>query len=314
MFRITKHIERLLLVHDCVIIPGIGGFVLQTVSATYRKIDHSFQPMQKEIVFNTSLQHNDGLLAESYMQSYNTDFRKAQSMVDEDIVEMKSSLHQFGKVSLESIGSLTLGTEGQFMFHQGKADTFNVDYYGMSSFHFPALPVIERDDEGVIITEKKKDTFYIPVSMRLVRGTVAVAAAILLFLLISTPVKDVKQSAYTASMIPCELLSITPSPIVKEIVPEVIEEIAPVVEQPTQTVVSNKTFHIIIGSFPTEDKANEFLSAVDKSQYGNAGVVLRDDRYRVYANKFDNREDAESFLNTVRDTEKHKDAWMFISK
>ncbi len=314
MLRITKHIERLLLVHDCVIIPGIGGFVLQTISATYEKNDHSFRPMRKEIVFNTSLQHNDGLLPESYMQSYHVDFRKAQSMVEEDICEMKSSIQQFGKVSVEKIGSLTVGEEGQYIFHPGKADTFNVDYYGLSSFHFPVLPVVERDDNGAIVTEKKKDIFYIPISMRFIRSTVAVAAAIVLFLLISTPVKDVKQSAYTASMIPTELLSIKAPAVIPEetVLEEAVANPAPV--QTDKTILNKKTYHIIIGSFPNEEKANEYISAIDKSQFSDAGIVLRDGRYRVYADKFDNRKDAESFLTTIRNSEKHKEAWMFISK
>ena len=57
------HIERLLLVHDCVIIPGVGGFVLQTLSAKYQEKDHLFCPESKEIVFNPMLKHNDGLLS-----------------------------------------------------------------------------------------------------------------------------------------------------------------------------------------------------------------------------------------------------------
>jgi glycosidase len=47
-----SHIERLLLMHDCVIIPKVGGFVLQNYPASYNPVDHSFSPSGKEIVFN----------------------------------------------------------------------------------------------------------------------------------------------------------------------------------------------------------------------------------------------------------------------
>ena len=57
MLRIITHIERLLLTHDCVILPKFGGFVLQTLPATYQEEEHLFRPMRKEVMFNVTLQH-----------------------------------------------------------------------------------------------------------------------------------------------------------------------------------------------------------------------------------------------------------------
>ena len=94
MLRIITHIERLLLVHDCVIVPKFGGFVLQTVSAVCNGEEHLFSPQRKEIVFNITLQHNDGLLSESYMQMYGVNYRKAQLMLEEDVDDMKAALQE----------------------------------------------------------------------------------------------------------------------------------------------------------------------------------------------------------------------------
>ena len=52
MLRIITHIERLLLTHDCVILPKFGGFVLQILPATYEEEEYSFRPMRKEVMFN----------------------------------------------------------------------------------------------------------------------------------------------------------------------------------------------------------------------------------------------------------------------
>jgi len=316
MLRITTHIERLLLTHDCVIIPGIGGFVLQTIPSIYRKEDHTFIPMRKEIVFNKALQHNDSLLAGSYMQTYEADYRKAQSMVDDDIAEIRSSLQQYGKISLGHIGSLTRGEEGQLIFQMGKADRFDVDYYGLSSFHFPALPPIEISENQETEIKRKKDTFYIPVSMRFIRGAVASAAAVALFFLVSTPVKEVKQSAYTASILPCEILLPKTATVTDIAEPDskTITVADIVTETPAQPVVPKKMYHIIIGSFPDQEKADEYMTGIDKSLYQETGLIVRDDRYRVYARKFDNRQDAENYLSIIRDSEKYKDAWLFISR
>ena len=100
MLRIITHIERLLLVHDCVIVPKFGGFVLQTVSAVCNGEEHLFSPQRKEIVFNITLQHNDGLLSESYMQMYGVNYRKAQLMLEEDVDDMKAALQEEKSVSI----------------------------------------------------------------------------------------------------------------------------------------------------------------------------------------------------------------------
>jgi len=330
MFRIINHIERLLLMHDCVIIPRFGGFVLQTVSGAYRKEEHAFYPMRKEVVFNPSLQHTDGLLSESYMQVYEVDYKKAQQMLEEDVEELRSDLQRYKKVSLGNIGSFATGAEGQIVFHPGKSDSFDMDNYGLSMFHFPVLPVSTRESEEVaLLTGKKKsraDIFYLPVNRKFLRVVGASAAAVALFLLVSTPVKDINTSAYTASFIPSEFVSKTTTEVFTSTTEaptttvEVKIETQPVTVAPSPNVaapvasVSKKMYHVIIASFPSEKQANDYLSQVNRMVYKNVGMVVRDDKYRIYADKFDNREEAEASIETLRQTEKHKDAWLFIGR
>ena len=136
MLRIITHIERLLLMHDCVILPKFGGFVLQTVPAMCLEEEHSFRPMRKEIMFNVTLQHTDGLLCESYMQTYGVDDRKAQLMLEEDIEALNVSLEQDKRITLGRIGTFSIGEEGQTIFTPGDSGVFNADSYGLPSFHF----------------------------------------------------------------------------------------------------------------------------------------------------------------------------------
>ena len=116
MLRIITHIERLLLTHECVILPKFGGFVLQILPATYEEEEYSFRPMRKEVMFNVTLQHTDGLLSESYMQTYGVDYRKAQLMLEEDIEALNVSLEQDKRITLGRIGTFSIGEEGQTIF------------------------------------------------------------------------------------------------------------------------------------------------------------------------------------------------------
>lgn len=334
MLRIVTHIERLLLVHDCVIVPKFGGFVLQTIPSVHGVEEHTFRPMAKEIVFNMTLQHTDGLLSSSYMQMYDVDYKTAQQLLEEDVDQLNVVLQEQKKISLGMIGTFVLGDEGQIIYSPGEIDLFNVGSYGLPMFHFPALQSVSAKQEEValLIDRKKKDTLYIPINRKLIRLVGASVAAVALFLLVSTPVKDVNQSAYTASFIPSEMISygtlaeasstvetsevvLLPEDELVEMEPVVIETKAVETEAvKAKPVLSAKAYHIVIASFPTENQADDYMSKVDRTICARVSKVARDGKYRIYADKFDNREQAERYLATLRKTDKYKDSWLFISR
>ncbi|MCD8194299.1 MAG: SPOR domain-containing protein [Tannerellaceae bacterium] len=333
MHRIISHIERLLFAHDCIIVPKLGGFVLQIVPAVYREEEHLFIPSRKEVLFNTTLCHDDGLLAESYMQEYGVSFRNASLMVEDDVNQLKETLKYKKRVSLGAIGSFSTGEEGQLIFTSSEGPWLTMDTYGFTEFHFPLLPL---EEEISIRPQKKKDIIYIPVNRRFIQAVAASAAAVLLFLLISTPIEEVNQAAYTASFVPAEIVNakvsgeiktgvesfssvvsttladvMNPGEEAKEEIADPVTIVAPVIDTP---VVRKKMYHIVIASFPTESQATQFISGVDKSICSNVDLILRDNKYRVYADRFDNREDAETYMASIRQDDRYKDAWLFISR
>ena len=79
-------------------------------------------------------------------------------------------------------------------------------------------------------------------------------------------------------------------------------------------VQSKKMYHIVIASFPSESQADEFIAGVDRNECKHVSKVVRDGKYRIYADKFANREAAESYMATLRSNPKYKDAWLFISR
>ena len=222
MDRIIKYIERLLLQHDCVIIPDFGGFVLQSVSAVYLSDEHSFTPSRNEIVFNPTLTHNDGLLVESYMQDYSVDFNKAQQLVYKDVASMKSLLNDNIELQLGSIGFFIKENERiVFMPVKGSVLAYGARSYGLPVFHFLPLssrirPMLVADvatPDGEIVMSVNKDRkrgrnviYSIPVTRSFLRAVAATVAAILLFLFVSTPVSDVNNASYTASFVPQEIM------------------------------------------------------------------------------------------------------------
>ena len=134
--------------------------------------------------------------------------------------------------------------------------------------------------------------------------------------MVSTPVKEVNLSAYTASFVPTEMINYRfeePISQLEEIQvsqeDEIVAEVTPKIEATKETEIAKAA------SAPEVKKqANEYISGVDRAQCKNVSKVVRDGKYRIYADKFNNRADAESYMATLRKIEKYKDAWLFISR
>ena len=52
MIELSRHIENLLLKHNCVIVPQLGGFVTQYVPARYISEEQIFLPPYRSVGFN----------------------------------------------------------------------------------------------------------------------------------------------------------------------------------------------------------------------------------------------------------------------
>lgn len=63
MIELAQHIEALLLENDCVIVPGLGGFVAHYTPAMRVAEENTFLPPTRIIGFNPQLKMNDGLLS-----------------------------------------------------------------------------------------------------------------------------------------------------------------------------------------------------------------------------------------------------------
>lgn len=319
MLRIVSHLECLLVVHDCVIVPRLGGFVLHAASASYSTKDHFFLPMRREIGFNTTLRYNDGLLTESYMKSYGVDCHKAYRMIEDDADEIKSMLFRGQKVSLGTIGSFSLSTEGQVLFEPVDAGFQSMESYGFSSFGLRTIQELQRE-QAVVVAEQRKaqgdNVFYIPINKRWLQGIAGVAAAVAMFLIVSTPVKQMDSTAYTANFIPTEVLAsgTAKSSVARKVPTEVVttrkkaESTKVKAEQPK----SKDIYYVVVSSLNSVKQADAFIASMDRSVFKRANKLVETKKVRVYADKFDSREKADTYMDKLRKKSKYKDAWVYI--
>ena len=131
---LARHIEALLVGNDCVIVPGLGGFIIHYTPAVWVEKDNVFLPPTRMTGFNARLKVNDGLLVQSYMTAHHVDFAKATKLVEKDADELLSLLHTEGKVTLGNIGQLHLSIHNTLEFIPDSNPLCAPAFYGLESF------------------------------------------------------------------------------------------------------------------------------------------------------------------------------------
>ena len=145
MQKIDKHISDLLYDHDCVIVPQLGGFVANYASAKIHPTQHTFTPPSKNIVFNTNLKNNDGLLANHITQADNTAYPEALKYIHHFVDTTNAQLKKGEKVVIGDVGKLFLDVERNIQFEPDANSNHLLDAFGLASFQSPA---IKRDNIG----------------------------------------------------------------------------------------------------------------------------------------------------------------------
>ena len=74
---IPKHINNLLYNHECVIVSGLGAFIINEEGTIIDEKKNLFTPLKKIISFNSEIKKNDGLLANYISEIENISFEEA---------------------------------------------------------------------------------------------------------------------------------------------------------------------------------------------------------------------------------------------
>ncbi|MBQ7633981.1 MAG: hypothetical protein IJS89_00195 [Bacteroidaceae bacterium] len=131
MFSISKHLKTLLLEHNCVIVPDLGGFVAQYVPARFDAEAQKFFPPSRKVAFNADLTLNDGLLVQSLMQTYDATFPEMQKAVEDKVAAIKERLYTDGSYDLPGIGRLSPNAEGNPVFEPAADDIASPALFGL---------------------------------------------------------------------------------------------------------------------------------------------------------------------------------------
>ena len=104
---VVHYISELLFLHDCVIVPEFGGFVGNRKPAQLNKTTGGLTPPSKQVLFNTNLKTNDGLLIAHIANQEGISQEIAKKNVTSFANESNTKLNTSKVLRIDKIGLFT---------------------------------------------------------------------------------------------------------------------------------------------------------------------------------------------------------------
>lgn len=351
MIELLQHTEALLLENDCVIIPSFGGFVSHYTPARWVEDEGLYLPPTRSIGFNPQLKLNDGLLIQSYMSAYGTDYSDASKLVDKAVTKLIDSLRENGTIEIHGIGHMSLTIHDTLQFEPFENGLLTPGLYGLSSFdilplgHETKVETVEQENTELKIPNP--EVYELRINRSFLRTAITIAAAVILFFFMSTPIENTYiEKANYAQLVPSQLLQSTASndsqitntteeatestnistkenvstiktaTIVSQnqIKPKAIKQITVPKKQITATSTPKGVYHIIAASGVSHAGAEALVKKLKKNGFADASIIENNGRVRVSIMSISDNNTANEKLNQIKKNEAYKDAWLLSAK
>ncbi len=124
-------IKDLLYTNDCVVLPGLGGFIAKYKGASLNTSMHTIYPPQKTIGFNPQIKENDGLLVSALCALNNCSYAEGKTTLDAWVKEQSNTLLRGEKISWKGIGILFQDRLGKIQFIPDSKGNFSLESFGL---------------------------------------------------------------------------------------------------------------------------------------------------------------------------------------
>lgn len=294
-----KHIEKLLAKHDYVVVPTLGGFVVQTESAII--LGNRIIGPKAILAFNPLMQHIDGLLAIEIAKSESISYKQSIELIEKEVEKIKSELKSFNNVQFGNLGSLTLNTENNLIFTPSSKPDFLPQNTGITDI------VIKQKSKNA--AKKKTVTFTLPSKSMLQYAASAIIIFGLLFITPSITDKHLSNKADVSSLLQLN----TPHHINNIAKTETVTK-AIAVDNLMQTATLQK-FHVIVASSATQKSADDFCAELVNNNFKNAHTLVPSKTYRIAIQSFENRNEAIAYMEELRATDsRFETSWVYCEE
>lgn len=165
MLTLEEIIGNLLLRHNCVVIPGFGGFVAKQISSYIDYSNGMILPPRKSLLFNRQLMNNDGLLVNEYAKANASTFENSTEIIKEKIAQWNDRLRNGERISIDKVGILYFDSEKNICFEQDRFFNLLLASYGLGKVHFISeteVEIVQHELEQQPIKTSEEQTIVAP--------------------------------------------------------------------------------------------------------------------------------------------------------
>ena len=289
MISMIEHIEYLMLSNDCVVVPGFGAFIAQYTSSNNCAQNSTFTSPKRSISFNASINHNDGLLANSITKKASIPYAEALKQIEKSTTICRQALSDGSEVPFGRLGFFISNGEGHIEFIPFHHEYANDDFFGLQSFSFPTLA--ERNAQAAT-EETVSETYSEPeinigrrnwFSHKAVQIAASIVMLVCLTFALSTPIIVDKPTHQLATLN-------VPTPTMPKHKVVKTEEISlqKQVEAASEKkeANSNGRYAIIICSLKKQSQVAQYFQ--ENKDINPANVIKKNGYYMIYFNRGDN--------------------------
>jgi nucleoid DNA-binding protein len=297
--KMHKHIEKLLAKHDYVVVPTLGGFVVQTESAII--LENRIIAPKAILAFNPLMQHIDGLLAIEIAKSESISYRQSIELIEKEVEKIKSELKSFNNVPFGNLGSLALKEENNLIFTPAQKPDFLPKNTGLTDIFIQQKSRNTQQIKSVTFTLPSKSVFQY-----------AASAVIIFCLLFISPIitdKHLSNKADFSSILQTKAshninISAKAETATKTMAVDTLTQVTPA-----------QKFHVVVASLATEKSAADFCTELVNNNFTKAHTLTPSHTYRIAIQSFDNKTEAISFMEKLRNTDsRFETAWVYCEE
>lgn len=344
---LSQYIEVLLTQHECVIVPGLGGFMLRREPAHVGI--NRINPPQMVVGFNAQLSYHDGLLAEIVMRRQSLPYKEAVQWIDDRVVELKSQLNEGHSVSFGKLGILLFSEEQGYTFTTGDM-SFLPDNLGLDIIHLThfineeSLPNYSKNVKEPLhssfLSSPLNDTH------KFARYAAAIAIVFLVGLLLPSKTNDYENFAALSFGVDTQAW-LFPNLSQKDTQPQSVQlkvgqsitisavsdnslnyalqttndkaltsesQLSQVVKDTVSTMkVKQLPYQIIVASLKSRKLANDYILNNKGFDSQKLKILEVKGKYRISTAQFASRSQANNYIDSLRqNNERAKNAWIYL--
>lgn len=308
MNNLSRHIEYLLLRHDCVIVPGLGAFIATKSPARIDLERGIVVPPSRSVMFNQAVSVDDGLLANSFARKHHLSFEEARQVLFREVAILKATILADGSVSLGNTGTLMLGEENNLLFAPAmSASEANslIGYAPVALLGSMSAESRQSDDAPACGNDTSAHSGKIRFGKRLgkVVAAVAMVSAIALAAVLNPFPADNREQR--ASVVPVEVL------MPRKSVEPRKDSVATVAKEPKTVIAPALPSHyLIVATFNNGSEAEAYAASHSTDEYPLEAVASRK-LTRVAVAASDNKDELRRRLNSEEIKSRFPNAWIW---